>query len=348
MAKASKQEKETAKAKAIANGFDPVAADKVFKMKSPEVAYMAKVAGTPSMQMGYGDRVMKLEHEDKDKKDLVSGNNITMDSGGTSLTTNVQGAKTSNSETVKKSSGSAEFNKAYAEAKAKGGQGSTFTFKGREIVVKDAPSSKSSSSSSSKPNVSTEKKTNISIDNIATPKLSEMEANMAKIRHNNLVGEIRGVSDSIITDKYYRDLATLGRLSDKVKVDALNKASNNNFSGDLEPGRFKPSPGSSKSNLGPFVDNEKFFDFVSGAAADKGRASVGSDKRRQNISRYVVGKEGYNKGAIISRDLYRDMNPGGPSTKNVTGFTYQDILKKSGEKTMQMASTYFDRKRSKK
>ena len=98
-----------------------------------------------------------------------------MDSGGTSLTTNVQGAKTSNSETVKKSSGSVDFNKAYAEAKASGGQGSTFTFKGNKYVVKDKPSSESSSSSSSKPNVSTTKKTNIRNKNNQKVWLSKLE-----------------------------------------------------------------------------------------------------------------------------------------------------------------------------
>ncbi len=47
-----------AKQKAVANGFDPAAAEKVFKMANDKVAYMAKVAGTPSMQMTPADRVM--------------------------------------------------------------------------------------------------------------------------------------------------------------------------------------------------------------------------------------------------------------------------------------------------
>ena len=36
-----------------------------FRMQSPEVAYMAKVAGTPSIPMEDENRVMRLEHEDK-------------------------------------------------------------------------------------------------------------------------------------------------------------------------------------------------------------------------------------------------------------------------------------------
>ena len=269
-----------------------------------------------------------------------------MDSGGTSLTTNVQGAKTSNSETVKKSSGSEEFNKAYAAAKKKGGQGSTFIFKNKEYVVKDAPAStSSSSSSSSKPNVSTEKKTNISVDNIASPKLSEMNANMANIRHNNLVGEIKGISDSILTRQYYKDLASLGRLSDEVKANALNTFSNNNFQGgNIKPGNTKI--GFSRiQNIGPFADDEKFLDFVSGGAADKQRISANSDKKPQNIQRYQVSKD---DGAIVSIDRNRDRKPSGPSTEAATGFTYEDIVKKSGEKTMQMAHNYFNRKRSNK
>ena len=126
MAQASKEEKEAAKAKAIKNGFDPVAAERVFKMKSPEVAYMAKVAGTPEMKMEDKDIVMKLEH---DKKDLVSGNNLTIDSGGTSLTTNVQEETTSNSETVEKSGGTGKSQSEAYKSAAKSKYPSLKSFK---------------------------------------------------------------------------------------------------------------------------------------------------------------------------------------------------------------------------
>jgi len=68
MMKASPEKKEAAKAKAVAGGMPQNVADKVFKMKSPEVAYMAKVAGSPAMEMGYKDKVMKMDPE-KDKID---------------------------------------------------------------------------------------------------------------------------------------------------------------------------------------------------------------------------------------------------------------------------------------
>jgi len=61
MMKASPEKKEAAKAKAVAGGMPQNVADKVFKMKSPEVAYMAKVAGSPAMEMGYKDKVMKMD-----------------------------------------------------------------------------------------------------------------------------------------------------------------------------------------------------------------------------------------------------------------------------------------------
>jgi len=53
--------KEIAKEKAIKGGMPQNVADKVFKMKSPEVAYMAKIAGSPAMEMGYKDKVMKMD-----------------------------------------------------------------------------------------------------------------------------------------------------------------------------------------------------------------------------------------------------------------------------------------------
>ena len=165
---------------------------------------------------------------------------------------------------------------------------------------------------------------------------------MANIRHNNLVGEIKGISDSLTTRQYYKDLASLGRLSDDTKAEALNAFNNNNFTGPIKPGSYKG--GFTRfNNIGPFADNEKFLDFVSGSAADKARASVGSDKKPQNIQKYMVSD-----GRIVSIDQNKNRKPGGPSTENVTGFTYEEIKKKSGEKTMQMAHTYFSRNKNKK
>jgi len=51
-------EKEIAKQKAVKGGMPPNVADKVFKMSNDKVAYMAQVAGNPSMQMNPADRVM--------------------------------------------------------------------------------------------------------------------------------------------------------------------------------------------------------------------------------------------------------------------------------------------------
>ena len=56
MAKASKEEKEAAKAKAIKNGFDPVAAERVFKMDD-RVYKMAQIAGKPAMPMQQTDKL---------------------------------------------------------------------------------------------------------------------------------------------------------------------------------------------------------------------------------------------------------------------------------------------------
>ena len=61
--------KQKAKAKAIKGGMPQNVADKVFKMKSPEVAYMAKVAGSPAMEM---DKVMYQDPEDK-KTEIIGG-----------------------------------------------------------------------------------------------------------------------------------------------------------------------------------------------------------------------------------------------------------------------------------
>ena len=47
--------KEIAKEKAIEGGMPVQKANTIFAMKSPEVAYMAKVAGTPSMKMDKKD-----------------------------------------------------------------------------------------------------------------------------------------------------------------------------------------------------------------------------------------------------------------------------------------------------
>ncbi len=68
----AKNKKElTPKQKAIKGGFDPAAADRVFKMANDKVAYMAKVAGTPSMQMTPADRVM-AEDPTKVKRPLYA------------------------------------------------------------------------------------------------------------------------------------------------------------------------------------------------------------------------------------------------------------------------------------
>jgi len=69
MMKASPEKKEAAKAKAVAGGMPQNVADKVFKMKSPEVAYMAKVAGNPAMEM---DKVMYQDPEVK-KTQVIGG-----------------------------------------------------------------------------------------------------------------------------------------------------------------------------------------------------------------------------------------------------------------------------------
>ena len=53
-------------------------------------------------------------------------------------------------------------------------------------------------------------------------------------------------------------------------------------------------------------------------------------------------------GSIRSINANRNRTPGGPSTEDATGYTYEEIKEKSGEKVLQMANTYFDRKRSKK
>ena len=306
-------------------------------MRSPEVAYSARVAGNPSAML----------QGDPDKTDLVSGNTISMDSGGTELNTNVQGVNKSESKEVNKSStsgGSDAYKAAYAAAKAKGGQGTIFTFNNEKHVVKDAPvSTSSSSSNSSAPNVSTTKKTNVSIDNIASPKLSKLDAELAEIRHNNLVGEIKGISDSIATRQRFKNMATLGRLTPDVKAEVLNTTNNNNFVG---PNEAKIEPGISKigfswvNNLGPYANDENFLDFVSGSAADEARAAVNSDKKPQNIAKHLVVD-----GRVAGRDQNRNSSPGGPSTEDATGYTYEEIKKKSGEKVMQMANSYFNRNR---
>ena len=320
MAQASKEEKNAAKAKAIKNGFDPVAAETVFKMKSPEVAYMAKVAGTPSMKMGYGDKVMKLEHEDK--KDLVSGNTITMNSSGTGLNTNVQGANTSSSETVKKSGGSG---KSYSEAYKNADKNKYSTLESFTKAAKAYNQSKSSSSS--KPDVSTVKKTNVSIDNIAKPKISQQKADLTDRQFKNLNVKIQSISDSLSTDNLLRNKASLGKLTSQFKADQLSEITGKEVS---------------PRGLGEFNDPETFINFVSGAAASKVIEKSDSDLK-PTVNRPLVSG-----GNIYANVRGNYPKPGSEDIKAKTGFSTEDILKKSGEKTMQMANTYFNRKGNKK
>lgn len=63
--------KEIAKQKAIKGGMPSNVADRVFKMANDKVAYMAKVAGTPSMQMNPADKVM-AEDPTKVKRPLYA------------------------------------------------------------------------------------------------------------------------------------------------------------------------------------------------------------------------------------------------------------------------------------
>ena len=292
--------------------------------------------------------VMQLT--DDQKRNLVSGNNVTIDSGGTTLNTSIQGENKSNSTTVNKSStsgGSDAYKAAYAAAKAKGGQGTIFTFNNKKHVVKDAPTSTSSSSSnSSKPNVSTEKKTNISIDNLLKPELDKIESEFATKQFNNANTEIKGIVDSTATSNSLIKLSKLGLLTPNKKAtilrDILPNARNNTY---IKSARGRTNRGGNV--LGPLANDTNFINYVSGRAADAARAAGNSDKPAQS-QEFAVSSDG-----VYPRNYrFQSQNFGGPkdnvSTKDATGFTYEEIKEKSGEKTMQMASNYFNRKRNKK
>lgn len=304
-----------------------------FKM-DPKVVYMTQVAGTPSMKMGDKDQVMKLEHEDK--IDLVSGNNVSIDSKGTTLNTNVQGENTGTSTTVKKSGGSGKsYSEAYKDAdKTKYPTLASFT-KAAEAY------NQSENNSSSKPNVSTTKKTNISVDNLLSPKLTKLEAEFAKIRHNNVQGEITAIADSTAVSQTLKGLGSLGRLTADKKAEILRNelpdAGQNTY---IKSGKGRNARGA--NILGPFQDTNTFIDYVSGRAADKARANVNSDKPAQSPKFNVASDNVY-----LQPDFLQPKGKG-VSTKAATGFSYEEIKKKSGEQTMQLATTYFNKKRNKK
>lgn len=64
MPNASKQEKQTAKSKALAGGMNPKAADKIFAMND-KVYKMAQIAGKPAMPMSHSDKLYANDPEDK-------------------------------------------------------------------------------------------------------------------------------------------------------------------------------------------------------------------------------------------------------------------------------------------
>jgi|5B_taG_2_1085324.scaffolds.fasta_scaffold01450_7 hypothetical protein len=286
--------------------------------------------------------VMQLT--DDQKRNLVSGNNVTIDSGGTTLNTSVQGESKSNSTTVNKSGGSGtSYSEAYKNAdKTKYPTLASFT----EAAKAYNKSKSSSSSSSSKPSVSTEKKTNISVDNLLKPKLDKIQSQFATRQFNNTNTEIQAITDSTATSNALANLSKLGALGSNEKAailrDVLPNARNNTY---IKSARGRTNRGGNV--LGPLANDTNFINYVSGRAADAARAAGNSDKPAQS-QEFAVSSDG-----VYPRNYrFQSQNFGGPkdnvSTKDATGFTYEEIKEKSGEKTMQMASNYFNRKRNKK
>lgn len=303
-----------------------------FRM-DPKVATYMRAAGNPAFLLD--------TDPDKIRKDFVSGNTVSIDSGGTTLNTNIQGANASNSTTVKKSGGSGKgYSEAYKDAdKTK--------YPTLESFTKAAKSyNKSKSSNSSKPNVSTTEKTNISVDNLLSPKLSKLEAELAKIKHNNVQGEIKAIADSTATSNTLKQLSSLGRLGpdEKAKIlrNELPDARQNTY---IKSGEGRNARG--KNVLGPFQDTNVFIDYVSGRGADAARASVNSDKPAQSQKFSVARDNVYPRSSRVQPENFGGSKDA-VSTKDATGFTYEEIKKQSGEKTMKMAHTYFDRNKNKK
>lgn len=305
-----------------------------FKM-DPSKKSIVDAAGDP-MRMS----AMLQDLNVGEKRDLQSGNTIGMSSSGTSLNTNVEGANTSNSETTKKSAGSKEFNTAFKNAR---GAGKTeFTFNGKKFNTNLAPSSKTTTSNSSSPDVSKSVKTNISIENIAKPKISSQNASFKDIQFNNLNTEIGAIADSTSTDNELRNLKTLGLLNKADILSGISGESIKNFN-------YK-SGYSTQNSLGPMADDETFFNFVSGKAADAAR-SANPQFTKQNVNkqrlftkeeRPIQGPQQVQKnargkaGAILGVIGRGSENYSPTKTKNTTGFTYNDILEKSSGSTFKM------------
>ena len=330
-------EKEIAKQKAIKGGFDSAAANNVFRM-DPSKKSIVDAAGDP-MKMS----AMLQDLNVGEIQDLQSGNTIGMSSEGTSLNTTTVGNKTSSSETNNTSAGSDEFKTAFKNAR---GAGKTeFTFNGKSFNTNIAPASKTTTKNSSKPNVSSSIENNVSVKNKANPVISQQNTDLANAQFGNLQTEIGAISDSITKRNELQNLKTLGLL-DKGKILSdlqVNKNAKPIYDFEYKEGFAK------KSSLGPFKDDDTFFDYVSGNAADKARAQ-NFDYTKQNVNKQrVITSErkplyGPNKdraarfgnNAILGVIGDGSKNYSPTKTVNTTGFSYNDILEKSGDGTFKM------------
>jgi len=330
------KEKEIAKQKAVKGGFPSNIANNVFRM-DPSKKSVVDAAGDP-MKMS----AMLQDLNVGEIKDLQSGNTIGMSSEGTSLNTNTVGNKSQSSETNKTSAGSDEFNTAFKTAR---GAGKTeFTFNGKSFNTNIAPTSKSSNSNSSKPDISSNITNNVSVKNKANPVISQQDTDLANAQFANLQTEIGAISDSITTRNKLQNLNKLGLLN---KAEVLSGLQLNKKATPINDFTYKQGY-AKKSSLGPFEDDQTFFDYVSGNAADKARKK-GFMYSKQNVNkqRLITGERNIeyigaggnqktsrlkNKAIIgVIGDGSKNYDP--TKTVNTTGFTYKDILEKSGDGT---------------
>jgi len=329
------KEKEIAKQKAVKGGMPPNIANNVFKM-DPSKKSIVDAAGDP-MKMS----AMLQDLNVGEIKDLQSGNTIGMSSSGTSLNTTTIGNKSSSSETNKTSAGSDEFNTAFKTAR---GEGKTeFTFNGKSFNTNLAPTTKNTTSNSSKPNSSSSITNNVSVKNKANPVISQQNTDFANAQFSNLQTEIGAVSDSITKRNELQNMKTLGLLNNSKKAEILSSISKKPID------NFTYKQGFAKnSSLGPFEDDNTFFDYVSGNAADATRKTnpkftkqnVNSQKLIVGERRPIYGPSGrraaFDDNAVLGVIGKGSKNYSPTKTVNTTGFTYNDILEKSGDGIFKM------------
>tara|TARA_R110002020_G_scaffold73523_5_gene188604 strand:- start:272 stop:1309 length:1038 start_codon:yes stop_codon:yes gene_type:complete len=266
----------------------------------------------PSRQGSYAKGAARVNSIMKGapQNDIVSGSTIEMDTKGKKLTTNVVSNPSGGGSSSQSSKPT--FSEAYKKVdKTKYPTLESFSKAAKAYNIAN-PSGGTSSSTDPKTTTNVTKDVG-SVKTQVDAGLSELQKNITTEQYTNLLTEERAISDSIVERKASKRTLDLGGANAFLKQEMLE-----------ESGMDVPISKAGK------VSEEQVLDVVSGKAADEARVAGGSTKSPQNVYIDHVAPTG---------TLYK-ARTGGGSTETHTGFSYEDIMNKSGGYSMNEAGNY--------